>query len=174
MEKKLIYFFIAIAIVFFGHQYFSRPIKGEADNVRPYLEKCLDLIISKNYIEIYEQYFNKRKISIKEFNNRMKYLSKIFGGEPISYEYDRSYIGGIGYFIEYNIQFSNNKSYSGTFEFSIKESKKTIEKQELQALSISGDFGERNFYFFFNNGRVMGHKTPNISFGYDEKYIKGS
>lgn len=163
--KKLIIGFILFIVIFYGYQYITRPIKGEADNLRPYLENCLDLIIRKAYPEVYDQYFKEKQITACEFNNRMKYLSVIFG-EPTSYEYFRSYIGGVSYFIQYHMIFSNNKKYTCSFGFPITEGKEIIEKEDLQRLSISGDFGEREFEIQFDNGRVLGHKTPDIRVGY--------
>jgi hypothetical protein len=132
--------------------------------VRPYIEKCLDLLIEKNHEAIYESYLQGRALSLEEFSRRMNYFSEIFGAEPESFSYLRSYIGGEGYFIQYSLVLSDGKARSCTFGFPAK-GEAGVRMQDLQRMSVSADRGEKSFEVDFTSGSVFACKAPEGCYG---------
>ena len=68
----------------------------------PHIEKCLDLLIEKDYSGIYDAYLRQRALPIEEFSSRVARFTELFG-EPESYRHSRSYVGGTAYMIEYEL-----------------------------------------------------------------------
>ena len=157
--KKLFLIIIVALILFYVYQFLNSPAIGVEKDVRPYLENILGFIINHEFDKIYETYVTAKKASPSEFSEGMKYLKALYG-TPISYYYLRSYVGGTGYFVQYNITFKNGQNHSCTFAFTIKENQHIISKEDLDRLSISGDFGKKQFALFFGTGRIVACRSP--------------
>jgi hypothetical protein len=164
--KKTFLIFIGVIILFYVYQFLNNPKVGVKKNVRPYLEECLALIINKQYDKVYETYVKTKLSSMDDFNKGMAYLTELYG-TPISYYYLRSYIGGTGYFVQYNITFENGETHSCFFEFPITKENEIIRKEGLERLSISGDFGKKQFTLFFKTGKITACRSPEGCFGED-------
>ncbi len=155
---------VVLAVLAF--EYLQSP-KAQVDNsVRPYLEKYLNFIIKKDYKIIYETYMRERTVALDEFNRRMNYFVNIFGAEPESYSFLRSYVGGVGYFIQYNLVLSNGQTHSCTFSFPAKDGN-VIGVEDLQRMSVSADFGEKEFSVDFGLGKILACKAPKGCYGED-------
>jgi hypothetical protein len=157
--KKFLLIFIAILILFYVYQFINRPAIGVEKDLRPYLEGCLACIINNEFDKIYEIYIHSKQSSLREFNKGMNHL-KLLYGRPISYFYIKSYIGGAGYFIQYSITFEKGENRSCTFSFPIEKKRQIIGKNDLERLSISGDFGKKQFTLFFETGRILACRHP--------------
>jgi hypothetical protein len=129
------------------------------DGVRPYLERFLDLMIEKDYEVIYDKYLRERSLPFDDFCTRMGCFSTIFGAEIESFSYERSYVGGVGYFFVYRLVLSDEGSYSCFFSFPAKP-ESTICVEDLQGMSISANFGEKGFQVSFGSGNVSSYKSP--------------
>ena len=162
--KKGFLIFIAILISFYIYQFINTPSIAVEKDVRIYLEGCLKSIITKEFDRIYETYIVERQTSFDAFNEGMNYLSSIFG-DPVSFFYLKSYIGGAGYFVQYNMTFENGEIHSCTFEFPITGKKQVIAKACLERFSISADFGKKQFTLFFKTGRILACWSPGDCFG---------
>jgi hypothetical protein len=132
--------------------------------VRPYVEKCLDLLIEKNHEAIYESYLQARALSLEEFGRRMDYFSEVFDAEPESFSYLRSYVGGEGYFIQYSLVLSDGRAHSCTFGFPAK-GEAGIRVQDLESMSVSADEGEKSFEVDFTSGNVFACRAPEGCYG---------
>ncbi|MHC4362415.1 MAG: hypothetical protein ACYSTZ_06275 [Planctomycetota bacterium] len=157
--KKIIFIvpliFLAVVVYELSHR-----TKVEVENgVRPYLERFLGLTIEKDYEVIYDKYLHERALPFENFCARMNYFSKIFGAEPASFSYEHSYVGGEGYYIVYRLVLSDDKSYPCSFEFPAKETS-PIRIEDLQAMSVSADYGEKSFQIYFKSGNVLACKAP--------------
>ena len=162
--KKLFLIIIVALILFYVYQFLNSPAIGVEKDVRPYLENILGFIINHKFDEIYETYVTAKNSSPSEFSEGMKYLTVLYG-TPISYYYLRSYVGGTGYFVQYNITFKKGKNHSCTFAFPIKENQHVISKKDLERLSISSDFGKKQFTLFFGTGKIIACRSPEGCFG---------
>jgi hypothetical protein len=162
--KKAFIIFIVILILFYVYQFLNSPAIGVEKDVRPYLEGCLASIINNEFDKVYEIYIPTKQSSLDEFNKGMNYL-KLLYGTPISYFYLKSHIGGAGYFIQYSITFEKGETRSCTFSFPIKEKRQIITKKDLDRLSISGDFGKKQFTLFFRTGKILACRSPEGCFG---------
>lgn len=164
--KKLFLIIIVALISFYVYQFLNSPAIGVEKDVRPYLENILGFIINHEFDKVYETCVTAKHPSPDEFNKGMNYLEILYG-KPISYYYLRSYVGGTGYFVQYNITFKNGKNHSCTFAFPIKD-KHVISKKDLERLSISGDFGKKQFILFFGTGRIVACRSPEGCFSQKE------
>jgi len=162
--KKAIYLLPLIFLAVLVFEYFQTTKVEVDDAVRPYLEKCLDLIIEKDHKIIYDTYVHERTVSLEEFSARMNYFANIFGAEPESFSYMRSYVGGVGYFIQYNLVLSGGNIHSCTFGFPAKE-KGLIGVNDLRSMSVSADMGEKGFTVNFLTGNVLACKAPDGCYG---------
>ena len=166
MKKiNLIIFAIVIVILIFG--YFNHPRPKINDGVRPYIEKFLDLIINKSFDEIYNNYLETKTVPYEEFIKGMNFISTLFG-DPISYKYLNSHVGGVGYFLNYSIEFSNGKKHQCSFQFSIEEKRQVFTVKDIENFSISADFGEKAFNLNLRSGQISGgsSSTGSFSVGY--------
>ena len=126
--------------------------KVEVDGaVRPYVERCLDLIIEKKYQAVYDTYLKEHALSLDEFSGRVEYFDQVFGAPPKSYAYSRSYGGRVAHFIEYKLTLDNGDRQRFTFSFPAKEGS-VIGVDDLEGASASADFGEKQFGIDFESG----------------------
>ena len=147
----LIIITVVLAVLMF--EYLRAPDIEVKDEVRPYLEKYLDLLINKSFDELYGAYSESKSYPIVQFRERMNYLCLLFS-DPVSCEYFRSYIGGDGYFIQYYINFSNGEKHVCSFDFLITRDNQTFTKNDLRSFTVSGDSPHRIFAFYFKGGVI--------------------
>lgn len=152
--KKSNLIIIGVLLLLF-YFYLNSPKPKVNDNVHPYIERFFDLLISESYSEIYNTYMENTNLSHENFNKGIDYFLKIFG-KPISYKYKGDHTGGVGYYLNYSITFSNGKYHNCSFSFSIKSKHQTLTKDDLENLSMSADYGERQFNLSFKKGRIIG------------------
>ncbi len=57
-----------------AYYYFTSPKVEVDDAVRSHIERCLDLIIEKNYEPIYDTYLRQQALSLDEFSGRGRLL----------------------------------------------------------------------------------------------------
>ena len=165
MKKTFIIVPLVILAVL-AFEYFQSPKVDVDSSVRPYLEKCLDFIIKKDHKIVYETYLRECTVPFDEFDTRMVYFANIFGAAPESYSYLRSYAGGVGYMIQYNLVLSDGQSQSCTFSFPAKEGR-VIGVEDLKCMSVSADFGEKQFSVDFESGKILACKSPEGCYGED-------
>ena len=163
-KKKAIYIIPLVILAVLVFEYFQTTKVEVDDAVRPYLEKCLVLIIEKDYQIMYDTYLHERTLALEEFSTRMNYFANIFGAEPESFSHMGSYVGGVGYFIRYNLVLSDGNIYSCTFAFPAKE-KSLIGVNDLKSMSVSADKGEKEFTVDFLTGNVLACKAPEGCYG---------
>jgi len=162
--KKFIYVVPLVFLAILAVQFFQSAKVEVDDSVKPYLERFLDLAIEKDHKVIYETYLHEHALSLEEFSARMNYFANIFGAEPESYSYSRSYIGGVGYFIQYDLTLSDGKKHTCTFDFPAREESMLV-VEDLKQMSLSADFGEKSFLVDFKNGTVLACKAPEGCYG---------
>jgi hypothetical protein len=93
----------------------------------------------------------------------MNYLSTLFG-DPISYKYDGSHLGGDGYYIEYSIVFSNGEKLQSSFEFTIEQDEQVFTVDDIERFSISADLGMKQFHLNLRTGQISGNSPSTGSF----------
>ena len=162
--KKTFLIFVGVIILFYVYQFLNNPKVGVEKNVRPFLDECVTLIINKQYDKVYEAYVKTKMSSEDDFNEGMAYITALYG-TPISFFYLRSYIGGAGYFVQYSITFESGETHPCHFEFPITKDKQIIGTEDLERLSISGDFGKKQFTLFFKTGKILACRSPEGCFG---------
>jgi len=170
MSPKKIIFIVPLIFLAVIVYELSRSTKVAVENdVHPYLERLLGLTIEKDYKGIYDKYLHERALPFENFCARMDYFSNIFGAEPASFSYERSHVGGEGYYITYRLVLSDDKSYPCIFEFPAKETS-PIRTEDLEVMSVSADFGEKSFQIFFESGNVLACKVPEGSYDEDSMH----
>ncbi len=164
--KKTIFIVPLVVLAVLAFEYLKSP-KVEVDgSVRPYLEKCLDFIIKKDHKIVYETYLRECTVTFDEFDTRMNYFSNIFGAAPESFSYLRSYVGGVGYFIQYNLVLADGQSQSCTFSFPAEDGR-VIAIEDLESMSVFADFGEKQYSVDFESGKILACKAPEGCYGED-------
>ncbi len=142
-------------IILLAFLYFNGPRPKTNKEVKPYIERFLDLLISGSYDEIYTNYLANKNLSHEDFNKGIDYFLKFFG-KLISYNYKGSHIGGIGYFLNYSIKFSDGNKHNCSFSFTIDSKNQTFTIKDLERLSISANYGEKGFELLFPTGQILG------------------
>ncbi len=162
--RKSIYVVPLVVLAVLAFERSRSPKVEVADSVKPYLEEFLTLTIDKKHKVIYETYLHEHVLTLEEFSARMNYFATIFGSEPKSFSHPRSYIGGVGYFIQYNLTLADGQTHSCAFGFPAKEGSLLV-AEDLERLSVSADFGEKSFIVDFKNGDVSACKAPDGCYG---------
>ena len=157
---------ISIVLVVLIFEYLRAPDIEVKDEVRPYIEKYLDLVINKSFDDLYEFYCGKKSYPLEQFKERMNYLFLLLG-DPVSYDYFRSYIGGVGYFIQYHMIFSNGEKHICSFDFLITKEKQTFTTRDLRSFTVKGDQPLRIFSFNFYDGVITACKEKEGCLGED-------